>query len=144
MQYRVPQFIEHEAKILGPLNMRQSLMVGGVIAICFFLYFAIGQKNFVLFLLIAAVLLATALGISFAKVEGLTLPTVMKNFMNFNINPRIYLWKRKEANVYLSTQRESKPVVVEDKGEKSPLKLRNEGKIEQLIKKIDFQKPEEE
>ena len=144
MQYRVPQFIEHEAKILGPLNLRQSLMVGGVIAICFFLYFAIGQKNFVLFLFIAIVLLATALGISFAKVEGLSLPTVMKNFMNFNVNPRIYLWKRKEANVYLSTQRERKPVVIEDKSEKSPLKLRNEGKIEQLIKKIDFQKTEEE
>jgi hypothetical protein len=145
MQYRVPQFIEHEAKILGPLNLAQSLMVGGVIAVCFIMYFAFGQQNFVLFLLVAAVLMGGALGISFGKVEGLGLPTVMKNFMNYNVSPRIYLWRRKESTVYLSTQREAKPKVVsQDLEKKSPLKLRNEGKIEQMIKKIDFEKSEEE
>ncbi len=145
MQYRVPQFIEHEAKILGPLNLAQSLLVGGVIAVCFIMYFAFGQKNFILFLLVAAVLMGGALGISFGKVEGLGLPTVMKNFMNYNISPRIYLWKRKESTVYLSTQREAKPKAPsQDLEKKSPLKLRNEGKIEQMIKKIDFAKSEEE
>jgi len=147
MQYRVPQFIEHEAKILGPLNLAQSLMVGGVLAVCFIMYFAFGQQNFVLFLLVAAVLMGGALGISFGKVEGLSLPTVMKNFMNYNISPRIYLWRRKESTVYLSTQRESKPKIITQSQElekKSPLKLRNEGKIEQMIKKIDFEKSEEE
>ena len=144
MQYRVPQFIEHEAKILGPFNMVQSLMIGGVIAVCFILYFSVGQTNFFLFLLIAAVLLGIALGISFGKVEGLSLPVVAKNFMNFVISPRIYLWRRKESTVYLSTQRENKPRVVQAVPEKSNLKLRNEGKIGQMIKKIDFEKKEEE
>lgn len=144
MQYRVPQFIEHEAKILGPFNMMQSLMIGGVIAVCFILYFSVGQTNFFLFLLIAAVLLGIALGISFGKVEGLSLPVVAKNFMNFVISPRIYLWRRKESTVYLSTQRENKPRVVQAAPEKSNLKLRNEGKIGQMIKKIDFEKKEEE
>lgn len=146
MQYRVPQFIEHEAKILGPFNMAQSLMIGGVIAICFILYFSIGQTNLFLFILIAAVLMGIALGISFGKVEGLGLPVVAKNFMNFIISPRIYLWRRKEAAVYLSTQRESKPktVVATTTEKNSNLKLRNEGKIGQLMKKIEFEKQEEE
>jgi hypothetical protein len=144
MQYRVPQFIEHEAKILGPFNMMQSLMIGGVIAVCFVLYFSFGQTNFLLFLLVAAILLGIALGISFGKVEGLSLPVVAKNFMNFVISPRIYLWRRKESTVYLSTQRENKPRVVQAVPEKSNLKLRNEGKIGQMIKKIDFEKKEEE
>jgi len=141
MQYRVPQFIEHEAKILGPLNIRQSLMVGGVLAICFFLYFVIGQSNFFLFLLIAAVLTGGALAISFAKIEGLSLPTVIKNWINFNISPKIFLWRRKQSPVYLSTERIRREVVVTE--EKSPLKVKQEGKIGELIKKIDFEKTPE-
>jgi hypothetical protein len=141
MQYRVPQFTEHEAKILGPLNMRQSFMVGGVLAVCFFLYFMIGQENFFLFLLIAAFLTGAALAVSFAKVEGLSLPAVIKNWMNFNLNPRMFLWKRKQSPVYLSTERIKRDIIVKE--EKSPLKVKQEGKIGELIKKIDFEKTPE-
>ena len=138
MQYRVPQFIEHEAKILGPLNMKQSLMVGGVIAACFFMYFSIGQTNFFLFLLIAATLIGLALGISFTKIEGQGLPTVAKNWINFNMNPKIFLWRRKQSPVYLSTERIRREITVKE--EKSPLKVKQEGKIGEMIKKIDFDK----
>jgi hypothetical protein len=141
MQYRVPQLIEHEAKILGPLNIKQSLTVGGVLAICFFLYFMVGQTNFFLFLLIAAVLTGAALAISFAKVEGLGLTTVIKNWANFNINPKIFLWRRKQSPVYLSTERIRREIVVKE--DKSPLKVKQEGKIGELIKKIDFEKTPE-
>jgi hypothetical protein len=139
MQYRVPQFIEHEAKILGPLNMRQSLLAGGVLAACFFMYFSIGQTNFFLFLLIAAGLIGLALTISFTKIEGQGLPTVIKNWANFNINPKIFLWKRKQSSVYLSTERIRREITVQ-KETKSPLKVKQEGRIGDMIKKIDFEK----
>lgn len=139
MQYRVPQFIEHEAKILGPLNIRQSLLVGGVIAISFFMYFSIGQSNFPLFLLIAGTLVGIALAVSFTKIEGQGLPTVMRNWANFNINPKIFLWKRKQAPVYLSTERVRREITVKEE-EKSPLKMKQEGRIGDMIKKIDFEK----
>ncbi|MFZ2390360.1 MAG: hypothetical protein WA092_00885 [Minisyncoccales bacterium] len=142
MQYRVPQFIEHEAKILGPLNIRQSLLVGGVIAACFFMYFSIGQTNFFLFLLIAASLVGTALAISFTKIEGQGLPTVMKNWANFNVNPKIFLWKRKQSPVFLSTERIKREITVAPI-DKSSLKVKQEGKIGEMIKKIDFEKPYE-
>lgn len=138
MQYRVPQFIEHEAKILGPLNVKQSMTIGAVLVICFFLYFSIGQSNFFLFILLAGLLTGAALAISFYKIEGQALPVVMKNWMNFNIVPRLYLWKRKQSPVFLSTERERRDLVVTKK-EKSPLKMKDDGKIEDLIKKIDFE-----
>jgi len=142
MQYRVPQFIEHEAKILGPLNLRQSLMVGGVIAICFFLYFMFGQENFFLFLVVAGMLTGIALALSFGQVEGQSLPKVIKNFLEFNVNPRIFLWKRKQTPVYLSVSRpERKVAPVEEK--KAELKMTSQGKIGQLIKNIDFEKTNE-
>jgi hypothetical protein len=140
MQYRVPQFIEHEAKILGPLNLRQSLMVGGVIAICFFLYFAIGQENFFLFMLIAALLTGIALAFSFGKVQGQTLEKVLKNFLNYNISPRIFLWRRKQTTVYLSVSRPKRSFVPISQEKKTDLKVTSHGKIGDLIKKIDFEK----
>ncbi|MFA5714161.1 MAG: hypothetical protein WC998_00290 [Candidatus Paceibacterota bacterium] len=138
MQYRVPQFIEHEAKILGPLNIKQSLMVGGSLAACFFLYFMVGQTNFFLFLIIAAFITGGALAISFTKIEGLELPTVIKNWINYNVNPKIFLWRRKQSPVYLSTERIRREIVAKEK--KSPLKVKQEGKIGDLIKRIDFER----
>ena len=114
-------------------------MVGGVIAICFFLYFSIGQTNFFLFLVIAAFLTGAALTISFTKIEGQGLPTVAKNWLMFSANPRIYLWRRKQSPVYLSTERLKREIVIK-KEERSPLKVKQEGKIGELIKKIDFEK----
>jgi len=101
----------------------------------------VGQTNFFLFLLIAAVLTGAALAISFTKIEGLGLPTVIKNWANFNINPKIFLWRRKQSTVYLSTERIRREVAVKE--EKSPLKVKQEGKIGELIKKIDFEKTSE-
>jgi len=138
MQYRVPQFIEHEAKILGPLNVKQSMTIGVVLVICFFLYFAIGEENFFLFILLAGLLTGIALAISFYKIEGQALPVVMKNWTNFSISPRLFLWRRKQSPVFLSTERERRAITIV-KQEKSPLKMRDEGKIEDLIKKIDFE-----
>lgn len=138
MQYRVPQFIEHQAKILGPLNVKQSMTIGVVLVICFFLYFAIGEENFFLFILLAGLLTGIALAISFYKVQGQALPVVMKNWTNFSISPRLFLWRRKQSPVFLSTERERRAITIV-KQEKSPLKMRDEGKIEELIKKIDFE-----
>jgi len=138
MQYRVPQFIEHEAKILGPLNVKQSMIIGIVLVICFFLYLSIGEENFFLFILLAGLLTAIALIISFYKIEGQPLPTVMKNWTNFKVSPQLYLWKRKQSPVFLSTERERRELSVV-KQEKSSLKMRDSGKIEDLIKKIDFE-----
>ncbi|HNY36219.1 MAG TPA: hypothetical protein PLD14_01015 [Candidatus Pacearchaeota archaeon] len=139
MQYRVPQFIEHEAKILGPLNIKQSLLVGGVLAACFFMYFSIGKTNFFLFLLIAAGLVGLALAISFTKIEGQELPIVVKNWANFNTNPKIFLWKRKQSPVFLSTERTRRDITTKQ-AERSPLRVKQEGRIGDMIKKIDFEK----
>jgi len=114
-------------------------MVGGVIAACFFMYFSIGQTNFFLFLLIAATLIGLALGISFTKIEGQGLPTVAKNWINFNMNPKIFLWRRKQSSVYLSTERVRREITKKEE-KKSTLKVKQEGRIGDMIKKIDFEK----
>ena len=52
MQYRVPQFIEEEAKIVGPLTLKQSMIVGISGGLVFIMYFSFGEENLFLFLIL--------------------------------------------------------------------------------------------
>ena len=94
-QFTVPKFIEHEAKIVGPLTFKQFIFVGIAGAICFILYFTLGKVNFFLFLLLAIILMVGGFALAFLKSGGRSLPVVLKNFFSFSMSPKIYLWKKK-------------------------------------------------
>jgi hypothetical protein len=139
MQFQVPQFIEHDPKILGPFTVKQSIYIGGAMGACFFLYFSLGKSNFFLYVIVCGALFASALGLAFLKVEGLGISTVSKNFFNFTVGSKIYKWDRKASPVFLPT-RTSRKSVETKKEEKTKLTLRPSGKIESLSKKIFFEK----
>lgn len=138
MQVRVPQFIEHDPKLLGPFTLSQTIYVGGALFICFILYLFIGESQFFLFLFLAGIIFAIALVLAFYKIEGLSISEVIKNSVDYNMNTKIYLWKRKQIPVYLSlekkkeekTNKESRPVVT----------LKKRDSIDDLTKKVDFEK----
>ena len=94
-QFTVPKFIEHEAKIVGPLTFKQFVFVGIAGAVCFALYFTLGKTNFFLFVLLSALLMAGGFALAFLKSGGRSLPTVLKNFLGFSMSTKIYLWKKK-------------------------------------------------
>ena len=92
MPYTVPQFIEREAKIAGPFTFRQlGFLVGaGMIAIVLFFLLP-----FFLFIVAALILAGSALALSFVKIEGIPLHTMIKKFSYSLMQPRIYLWQQK-------------------------------------------------
>lgn len=91
-QYTVPKFIEHKAKIVGPLTFQQFIYIGIAGAVCFFLYFTV---PFYFFALASLVIMLVGAGLAFGQVGGRSLPTVLKNFLTFSFGPKIYLWKKK-------------------------------------------------
>jgi len=138
MQVRVPQFIEHDPKLLGPFTLSQTIYVGAALFGTFILYLLIGQKNFFLFLLFSGLLFAVAIFLAFYKVEGLSIPYVIKNSLDYNMKTKLYIWKRKEIPIYISL--EKKKEENEDPSKKSPLKMTQSGSMDKLMKKIDFEK----
>lgn len=140
MDFRVPQFIEHDPKILGPLTLSQTMYVGTAFGICFVLYFTLGKQNIFLYVLVSALLIGASLGLAFIKIEGRGIPVVGKNFAVWTANNKLFLWKRKQAPVFLSGLKQK--TAPEEKKEIAPsiLKIRQTGKIEGLMKKIDFEK----
>ncbi|MFA5080223.1 MAG: hypothetical protein WC472_01190 [Candidatus Paceibacterota bacterium] len=138
MQVRVPQFIEHDPKLLGPFTLSQTLYVGAALFGTFILYLLIGQKNFFLFLFLSGLLFAVAIFLAFYKVEGLSIPYVIKNSLDFNMKTKLYIWKRKEIPIYISLEKKKKEK--EDPSKKSPLKMIQNGSMDKLMRKIDFEK----
>ncbi len=139
MQFQIPQFIEHDPKILGPFTAKQSIYIGLALGVCFFLYFTLGKSNFFLYIIVCGAVFGLALALAFWKVEGLNIVDVSKNFVNYNANTKIYKWDRKESPVFLPVKT-SKKAPEKEKEEKTNLKLKPSGKIEALNKKLFFEK----
>lgn len=140
MDFRVPQFIEHDPKILGPLTLSQTMYVGTAFGICFILFFTLGKKNVFLYVLVCALLLGASIGLAFIKIEGRGIPVVGKNFAVWSMNNKLFLWKRKQAPVFLSSLKQKTAPEEKEQVKPSGLKIKQTGRIEDLMKKIDFEK----
>jgi hypothetical protein len=131
MHFPVPQFIEREAKVIGPLTFRQSLFIGIPFGICFLLYLSLASKNFALFLVISILLLGAGFALAFLKVKGVALPTFLMNAFKFYLfQSKSFFWQKKESQIAvfeISFQKETK------KEEKpTPLTVFSKNKISKL------------
>lgn len=93
MQFNVPQFIEIEDKIVGPLTLKQFLYLAAGGAICFLLYFVL-KIGF--FIAIAIIIMGFCAMLAFIKINGRSFPHFLMNFIGFALKPKIYVWKRKQ------------------------------------------------
>jgi len=107
MQFKVPQFIEHEAKIFGPLTFKQFIVVGFAGLISLVLFFTIGE-NFFLWLVVSGIIIGTSLSLVFVQAEGLPLISLIGKSIGFFIEPRVYIWKKKTFDARFVSKKEEK------------------------------------
>ncbi len=91
MRFTVPQFIEREAKIIGPLTFKQFLYVGAAGLACFIIYFSF---SFDIFLISCFFLGGTASAFAFLNIDGIPLAKFLWNFFKYSLSPKVYLWKK--------------------------------------------------
>lgn len=94
MEFTVPQFIEKEAKIVGPFTFKQFIFIGVAGGACILLFFTV---SFLVFVLATIVLLGGAFALAFLKIGKTSLPLFIKNFFSFLFKPKVYLWKKKTS-----------------------------------------------
>lgn len=90
MQFQVPQFIETEDKIVGPLSLRQFIFIGAGGLLCGLLYFILQTW---LWLTLAIIIMAVAISISFLKIQGRPFTRVVLSAFNFYWRPQTYVWQ---------------------------------------------------
>jgi len=93
MEYQVPQFIEVEDKIIGPLTLRQFIYLAGAGGLCvvFFVYLPL-----VFALLLSLPVAGLAAALAFYKVNGKPFVEVLEAGFNYYTGAKFFLWKRKE------------------------------------------------
>ena len=96
MQFQVPQFIEVEDTIVGPLTLRQFAYVAVAGGISIFLYFSVEPW---LWVGLSVFFLGIAAALAFVKVNGRPLPTVLIAAVRFYWKPQTYAWKKEHRRV---------------------------------------------
>jgi hypothetical protein len=93
MEYQVPQFIEVEDKIIGPLTLKQFIYIAGAAGLCI-VFFAYLQIILAIFLSLPVVALAVAL--SFYRLNGKPFIEVLEAGFNYYVGAKLFLWKHRE------------------------------------------------
>ncbi len=129
MRFEVPQFIDIEDKIFGPLTFKQGLYVGGAIGIGVAAY-----KLLPIYIAIPIMIgiagLAWALG--FYKLNNQPFIVVGQAFLNYTFKDKIYIWK-KEAPKAKQPQPVKKQIP-----EQEPEKVITRKDIQDLARNLDI------
>lgn len=94
MQFQVPQFIETEDRIVGPLSLVQFLYLAAGAGVCFGLFFLVTFWVWIIFLVLFGGL---TVSMAFVKVEGRPFPHVLAAALRYFWSPQQYAWQRPTA-----------------------------------------------
>jgi len=94
MEYQVPQFIEIEDKIIGPLTLKQFIYLAGGTGLCvvLFIYLPI-----YLALLFGAPVAALALALAFYRVNGKSFIEVLEAGFSYYVGSKLFLWRHESS-----------------------------------------------
>ena len=94
MQFKVPQNIDLEDKIVGPLTLVQFLYVLGGGLIDYILFQSIAPKSMAVFLILAIPIALIAAGMAFVKIQDQPLSHFIKAGIYYYTHPKARFWKK--------------------------------------------------
>ncbi len=96
MQFQVPQFVETEDKIVGPLTLKQFIYVAIAGGISMLLYFMV---QIWLWFILSIPILGIGVGFAFIKVGGRALPAIARAAFSYVWKPQTYVWQPEKQEV---------------------------------------------
>mgnify|MGYP001607367685 CR=1 FL=1 len=112
MQFAVPQFTDVEDKLIGPLTLKQFLLLLATGAVVLFFWSLF--KFSILFFLFGLPTAALGVGLTFAKFNGRPLFGYVLPFVSFMTKPKVFVFHREEESIRLpetKVKKEEKAVV---------------------------------
>jgi len=92
MKFNVPQFIEVEDKIIGPLTLKQFLYLAGGAGLLLVFWFFLKLTVFI----IVAIPVGLFCGVlAFYKVNGRPFISFLASLIKYSSKPRLYLWRKR-------------------------------------------------
>src|SRR5437868_366611 len=96
MKYQVPQFIEVEDKIFGPLTLKQFIYIVGGAGLSVILYLFL--PLFISIILII-VIMTFSLALAFYKINNKPFIFLIESAIKYIFGTKLYIWKREQKPV---------------------------------------------
>lgn len=100
MRFEVPQFIEIEDKIFGPLTWRQFLYLGGGLGMAVVIFLML---PLIIFLIFGIPLALLAGALAFYPVNSRPFSYFLESVLNYITKDKLYLWRKREETTYKVT-----------------------------------------
>jgi hypothetical protein len=94
MQFKVPQFIDVEDKVVGPLTFKQFAYLAGGAGL---VYLSFHWLPILIALPLAGILGALAAALAFMKYNEKPFIHVLESFIRFYTKSRLYLWRKQST-----------------------------------------------
>ena len=93
MQFKVPQNIDMEDKIVGPLTLIQFLYLLGGGLLVYIIFQSLGS-NTALFIILSFPIAIVSVGMAFVKIQDQPLSHFMKAGIYYFTHPKVRFWKK--------------------------------------------------
>lgn len=134
MQFRVPQFIDVEDKLFGPLTFKQFVYLAGGAGLIYIIYKAL--PLWIAILIIIPVGILTGL-LTFYKVNGKPFIFYLQAGFNYFFSSKLFIWKQRLVHTEEKKKEEIDPVLT------SIVPMTNTNKLKDLAWSLDIQEQEE-
>ena len=136
MQYKVPQDVQREDTIIGPITLKQLVILGIGGFIAYAIYISLAKSYFIeIWLPPVAIISAITLAFAFLKIHSLPFHIFLMNFIEYKMLPKQRVWIQGTGYPFISPfQEKPKEEMKDTKSEQKPKKS-----IEELSKILDSQ-----
>jgi len=137
MQFKVPQNVQMEDKIVGPLTLKQMIIIGAGGGVAYVIYIVLARLYFweVWIWPVAIVVLITAL-FAFVKLYNVSFTRFMFLYLQFVLIPRQRIWIKRSGDVITeeiivkqSTEAQDKAQIKKEKSQETMKKLKDISKM---------------
>lgn len=139
MEYHVPQFIEVEDKIVGPLTLRQFIYLAGAGGFCviFFVY-----TPTILALILSAAMIGFGATLAFYKVNGKSFIEILEAGFSYYTGAKLFLWMHREPKKEEPTPAIAAAAAAEKEIQKKTSEKLTRGKLTELAWSLDIKSPQ--
>ncbi len=119
MRFEVPQFIEIEDKIFGPLTWRQFLYLGGGLGMAVVMFLTM---PFILFVIFGIPLAALAGALAFYPINNRPFSYFLEAIFGYFSKQRVFFWRQRSDVIYKGNVDKTsvKPNITEVKTKRKP------------------------
>ena len=134
MRFQVPQFIEIEDKVVGPLSFRQFIYLVGGGGLSFIIY---SFLPLIVAIPLIAVVITFSLGLAFYKFNNKPFSYLVESSIKYFMASKLYIWKKEDKKATGKTIAEQETQV-----EPTYVPRLSDSKLRELSWSLDVHDPE--